>query len=448
LGVYDDIQALVEKHDIVQKLSTLLLRERRFGRPRSGSVGHALDAVVQIIKPSPESFWPSKLNPDLVSAITMIVEAHTRESGSTPSGRDAVAVADDAVWLLSGLSSQGVADLQRLVRPLIIQLEHANTASRRLNTARTIAKFAKDTSLATLFVHAGGIKIASNCCLVEKDSESVAELGLLLGQLIVSCPEKAQQEAIASSECLKVLIDALSTTASPSLSKALAMLALGGGKPVRTALFNTPGALEAISGNVHSLLIVARLAAVDEFREQLIGHLPTCRDALNAKEPEGVRAAVELLAHLSTVSHLDEDLVMLVKDVVVNESFPSETRVLGLDVLWSAAHFSDSALSLASSLNEWLPALIVSSPAGQHGAVCLLERLCAASSVVPSEVVLTNLIGVLKAPSDNEGPGLAALESMCATSFATRKAVRELQNGALIKVIFYICSSHPIILRR
>jgi hypothetical protein len=90
--------------------------------------------------------------------------------------------------------------------------------------------------------------------------------------------------------------------------------------------------------------------------------------------------------------------------------------------------------AIAENADQWLSRLIAGGEKVQAAAVLLLERLCAAQPLQPSDALLAALALALKPGADNDRAALSALESMCAVSFAARAKVRDFQGGALLKV--------------
>jgi len=423
--------ALAERVDeLAPRLVALLLRERRHGRPRSATVGYALEALacMNVAVWTLNGASASKPGADLVSALTMAVEAHAREPGPTPCGRDGAAVANDAVVLLLQLDKSAQQDA-RMARPLLLHLERCGAvAEYRRNAALALARLCGDQAVAS----AGGARAVASLVAAERDDEALAALGELWGQLLVASAEKHAQDAAAQNkDALAALVGAM-----PATARALALLATGGGKPVRLALFQAPGMLEALQTSAGksaaALGIVAKLAAVDELREQLVGHVADCRAALLGDHgvQGGEGAAAELLSHLCTVAPLDDDLVAVLRAFATDAAKAAEVRRMCLDALWTAAHFADAAHVLSPP--DWLAPLL-ETPGLATAAVHLLEQMCAATKVVePSEALLKALATLLsQAAAENDAPAFSALEGMCATSFAARRAVVKVD--ALVK---------------
>jgi hypothetical protein len=261
------------------------------------------------------------------------------------------------------------------------QLERADSDARRVHAARALARLAREPGLGPHLVSAGGLRVALACLAVEgTDPAALAELGALVALLLaLHAADRAAQEQVASSGCLLVLVQVCSVgshrltwprkhalpASRPAVLQTLAQLALVGGKPVRQALFALPGLIvrppapaetnvralpqDALAEDTDALPLLAQLAAVDEHRERLLSQVSACRAALlPAEDPAAGRPhlapAVELLAHLATVDRLDADLLAAVRGVACDDACATGTRIRALDVLWSAAHFGDSAV--------------------------------------------------------------------------------------------------------
>jgi len=387
LSKIPSIRESLIQSNIIQSLSILILRERRMGRFRSSTIQSCICAlrslcndttIKSIDNESVESsieknFWIflSKSNnlSDGISAITMVIDSHIRDTSPTFIKVDPSIIAEAACHFLFSipqnrtdiiLSTADINLLGRAARPLTLafdrKADNENDIRVRQSALHAMTRLVKEDGLAAQLINAGCVRAACQSLIYveeswKRDAPMFVEASLLLSELIESTNDKIVFDAVVSSEAISNLVALLVFASSSSTNeddkndlflvvdsalRALSSLVCGGGRSVAKTLVESKDFISTLCSLlinsddqlpgkhcVKCLTILAKISSLDEYRELL------CTPSFNIVD------SVSLLL-LTSNKEVDENENNKLKDINTNHQQSMEEYCIELFINISA----------------------------------------------------------------------------------------------------------------
>jgi len=433
----------------VEGLIGVLLRERRLGRPKSGSSQHALLGLYSFHEQ--DSFWVthSEKRRDALDALVLVLDAHVRDVAIImPSGLDRMDVCKCAVALLGELpelTPNEITLLGRAARPLNMLMEDSGLVDACL---ATMARLSRESSLVSVLVATGSIRSVSRLLepiMEEREgvmlsTDIILRSASLLSSLVKLSNERTVDDAVIGTKAIPALCALITRTEELfPRSDTAACLTAGlesisslamGGIAVQKAIMscNVVDALLTVANQfgdckehmaltraTNALMTLSRLAGVDEHRIRIAEGIPSvldiCTDVLvHASEEEYetlIQATVHILCHLgpAVINDIPDLLSPIIKGVIVNSNSTCQAEALVALGIWSMSNVICEELLNSSEYNviDILSKLETSAQDVSFSLVNLSASLRVRSSKAHVDQLLVYCTNIL---SNSEDPGL------------------------------------------
>mmetsp|Transcript_27167 Transcript_27167/g.43652 ORF Transcript_27167/g.43652 Transcript_27167/m.43652 type:complete len:1980 (+) Transcript_27167:563-6502(+) len=319
---------------VIPALVTLLLRERRLGRPRSATSEHTLAALFSFSQGGGQDdeeeekkdtcyLWNEIQSlgkrRDIIDAITTVLDAHVRDTSPTPSGCDRAELCEQAIVLIGklpeNLSPNEVTLLGRSSRSLNLVMNEASPPESLVSACLdTLARLGKQKGQTQMLIASGTIRSAAT--LLEPLTLESSELGVplnpnnilkaagLIASLVKDSKDRSVDDAVMGTKTVAALAALLTRSSELFPSEVLAARALTAGLEAISSLAQGGvGVQKAIMATDNVLPALAKVVSLFDQH-----------DAVSSIEEHQVdiKRATDALLTLSHLATLDEHRVLIV----------------------------------------------------------------------------------------------------------------------------------------
>ncbi|KAH9260037.1 hypothetical protein BASA81_001809 [Batrachochytrium salamandrivorans] len=354
----------LDQLDVVRASTLLLMRERRLGRSKSQSTASALHCIRQFLALSHHldagKFWqavagagkPQSVD-DLFSALVLALDAHLVVVNA-----DSLVVIDDVCWVLSAFP-EGIAPdaLARLGRPLAVALDKCISQPQcRLSCLRAMARAIREPALSSTSL-LGSVRGITAAMLNGMEREQQVETALLLAGLLrgAASQDRLIQDLVANSGAIPLMMELFASSNGMEMQQQQTLACLAtmiefGGNAVKRAIRKVCGENELVALNSlvededrpiqtrHTALkLVAKLASLDESRQDFVVFKSTCFHVVETKQPaELLQPSIELLTWFELCG--EDVLEQMLLDLVGGEN--GTNNPARLEALNALAYFA------------------------------------------------------------------------------------------------------------
>jgi len=226
---------------VIPALVTLLLRERRLGRPRSATSEHTLNALFSFSSHDSldgdmdsddcnrPALWTEieeiGKRRDTIDSIITILDAHIRDTLPTPSGRDRYELCENAIVLLGklpqGLSPNEITLLGRSSRSINMLVGESCPETLMKACLKTLGRICQESSLVSVVTAAGTIRSCST--MLEPlladgensqsiDTDIVLQAAGLIANLVKFAKDRSIDDAVIGTKAIPALAAMLTRT--------------------------------------------------------------------------------------------------------------------------------------------------------------------------------------------------------------------------------------------